>query len=131
MSDDIDIDIEQTIVSYKFGRDGRGICFVDLADDGLSIRFYGEKEQTSIYVPTEKLFDFCNWMNKRLGLPTHQISADFINVIKRIGHQVGCSYIFRRDDRSKLKRGLKAIELAKEKMQDEIEEQIQDEIEEQ
>lgn len=118
MNDDVDTDVERTIVSYKFGKDGQGICFVDLADEGLSIRFYGEKEQISIHVQTEKLFDFCDWLNKRLGLPTQQISADFINVIRGIGHQVGCSYIFRRDDRLTLKRGLKAIELAKEKIQD-------------
>jgi len=118
MSDDVDVDVEQTIVSYKFGRDGQGICFVDLADDGLSIRFYGEKEQTSIHIQNEKLFDFCNWLNKRLGLPAQQISPDFMNIIRQISHEVGCSYIYRSGDKSKLKRGLKALDLAKEKMQE-------------
>jgi len=113
------IEIEQTAVSYKFGGVGSGaICFVDMTDDGLSIQFHGEKEQTSIHVPAEELVDFTDWLNKRLGLPIYQVSPDFLNTVWRIAHKVGGSYTYRVGDKAKLKKGLKALELAKERIED-------------
>ena len=110
-----DVGIEKSNVSYKFGNNGRAICFVDLTDDGLSIQFHGEKEQTSIHVPAEELVDFTEWLNKRLGLPIWQLNPDFINTVWRISHKIGGSYTYRVGDKAKLKKGLKAIELAREK----------------
>jgi len=86
-----------------------------LTDDGISIQFYGEKEQTSIHVPAEELVDFTDWLNKRLGLPVWQLETDFINTVWRIAHKTGDTYPYRQGDKEKLKKGLKAIELEREK----------------
>lgn len=113
--DSASVPVESTAVSYKFGNSiGSGaICFVDLTEDGISIQFYGEKEQTSIHVPAEELVDFCDWLNQRLGLPIYQINPDFKNTVYRIDHKIGGTYTYRQGDKTKLKKGLKALELAK------------------
>lgn len=111
-------------MTYWFGSpmsapDSSGvICFVDLAQDGLVIQFYGEKEQTSIHVPVEQLIDFVDWLNQRLGLPAYQVNPDFINTVRKIAYKIGGTYTYRIADKRKLKSGLKAIELAKKRSDD-------------